>query len=569
MPNPPYPYSNPFIKNENIPVAPNVNPLMMTDANYLQMFDESNPAPGITPRLLTPDKTLNEQLGYPFELQTNEGVSTPEKELFNNNLLDEYYTEPAKLPFEPPFQYSMNPYSTINDKLIAEEQNRLQPDLIMPNTAPSFVGEHEKARMAAGSDNLPNETIYDLNKMLLVDKQTELPNVDVPNFTNTTFPPKKLTKDTIQKNKMGIPEAYYLGKAGLDATALISNMIQPQPPSIQMKRPFFERMRMNREPYDTMRTNMREQGTQAMRYMRENVSQASDLMKGITAMTSATQQGLKDVGMQEAAQMQQIDTINQNIASQESQAQADILNKEAIANYGIQEAAQKHKDSMVSAQFAALGSTVGAAAKYVAMKAHIDTQNELNKSTAQLNNELQATLVENEIINSALESQDFIDYKKVVKNQEMSKIQESMLGDEKYKNMLEYYGGVAPEYATYVMNKDKPETYEKLRMISAAKRFEKQYPEAPNENDYTPEEYTRIKKDYDENLKYYNEYQNNPKYRAYESEIEYWNNINEQMAKINLEKLSAESYLRDRQMPTQSDIYQKLKALTERTRQII
>lgn len=242
------------------------------------------------------------------------------------------------------------------------------------------------------------------------------------------------------KNKFGTPEAYYLGKSMLDATALINNMVQPQPPSLQMKIPHYERQRLDPTPYDAMRSQMRDQGTQAYRLQRENISQASDLMKGLAAVTSGTQQGLMQVGMQQAGAEQQIQGINQQISMQEQGQQTEMLNQEAMTNYQMQQQAQQFKDQMVSAQLNRLGDTAGAYSDYVVKKELAQKMTDMSKDQADKGNAIQIAMLKYQAGQNELGSDAFKEAQRQNINQYISETKSNLYKDPRYDKIRQKYG---------------------------------------------------------------------------------------------------------------------------------
>lgn len=372
----------------------------------------------------------------------------------------------------------------------------------------------------------------------------------------------------LTKNNFGLADSYYLGNSILNATALMNNMVQPEPPSIQMKIPHFERLRLNPEPYDAMRSQIGEQSNAAYRLSRENISQASDLMKSLSAVTSGTQQAIMNVGLNQAAATQQIQDKNQQISMQEQGIQTDTLNNEALTNWKIQDEHYKAKGQAISSALAALSQTGGQFVKYKTMQDIISKQDALNKSAAELNNEMQANLLQYEISETALGSQEYKDYYKAQRSAEQEKINKELLGDDKYRAFNDYYSGVIPSYSSYEFNIDSPESQEKLRTIAVAKRFQSEYPlgAAPDIKNYPndKEGYDAAVKTYNQYKAYSDRYANDPKYKAYEAEQAFWKESLQKFNESELRKSTAESYLKSRGLPTQTELLQKLKAISER-----
>ncbi len=387
-----------------------------------------------------------------------------------------------------------------------------------------------------------------------------------PNPANPLNPINPIVQSP--KNKFGLAEGYYLGNSLLNASAAINNMVQPEPPSIQMKLPHFERQRLNPEPYDNMRSQIRDQGTQAYRLQRENISQASDLMKGLAAVTSGTQQALMGVGAQQAGAEQQIQGINQQISMQEQGMQTDTLNKEAITNWQIQDEFYKTKGQAISSALAGLSQTGGQYAKYKTMQDMVEKQDAINKSAAEINNEMQASLLQYELSESALSSQEYQDYYKSQRTAEQERINKELLGDEKYKALNDYNNSVIPSYSSYQYNIDSPESQEKLRTINVAKRFQSEYPlgAAPDITKFPNDKpgYDKAVAEYNKYKAYNDRYNNDPRYKAYEAEQAFWKEALEKFNESTLKKSTAETYLKSRNLPTQTEILQRLKAISER-----
>ena len=387
--------------------------------------------------------------------------------------------------------------------------------------------------------------------------------------TNPTNPTNPIAETP--KNKFGTPEAYYLGKSMLDATALINNMVQPQPPSIQMKLPHYERQRLNPEPYDTMRSEMRDQGTQAYRLQRENISQASDLMKGLAAVTSGTQQGLMQVGMQQAGAEQQIQGINQQISMQEQGAQTQILNQEATTNYQIQAQAQQFKDQMISAQLARLGDTAGAYAKYANMKEISNKQDIVNKAAIQSNNEIQNAMLQYQLQKDAMDSDEYKSAWSQHWNKRLDQMSIDKLSDQKYNLVKEYYGESTPRYGDYQRRAMDPvfvnDYYTKK---NSADMFQKLYPGgvAPDRTKYTTDaDYNAAVADFQRYQKDYNAYNTDKSYKTFEQEQDFWSAISNEKNEAAERKIFADTYMKDRGIFTSEQFMNAIQASLERSRQ--
>lgn len=449
----------------------------------------------------------------------------------------------AEMNVTPEPEITLDQIPTINDEKL-NQFNKQQAAEALQLQAKSWMGNI----FSGNNNNNPSDKVKNWMSGLFKEEPNE-----------STEPPK---------NKFGLAEGYYLGNSLLNASAAINNMVQPEPPSIQMKLPHFERQRLNPEQYDAMRSQIGEQSNAAYRLQRENISQASDLMKGLAAVTSGTQQAMMNVGLNQAGAEQQIQNINQQISMQEQGLQTDTLNKEAITNWQIQDEFYKTKGQAISSALAALSQTGGQFAKYKTMQEMINKQDAINKSAAEINNEMQASLLQYELSESALSSQEYQDYYKSQRTAEQERINKELLGDEKYKAFNDYYNGVIPSYSSYQYNIDSPESQEKLRTINVAKRFQSEYPlgAAPDITKFPndKEGYDKAVAEYNKYKAYNDRYNNDPRYKAYEAEQAFWKEALEKFNESALKKSTAETYLKSRNLPTQTEILQRLKAISER-----
>ena len=255
---------------------------------------------------------------------------------------------------------------------------------------------------------------------------------------NTTNLDDQLQKQKLKTEKLA--NRYYAGKAMLDAGALMRNMMQGPPPNIQFDIPHYERMRMDRTPFEQQRTDIERMGQQSYRQLREGVSQTSDLLKGVAAVSAGTQEAMRQVGTQEAQQELAIEQANQQISMQEQQQQSSILNQEAQTNYNIQQQARMVKDQMISNQLARLGDTAGAYAQYKVMKDQADRQEAFSKKQAVLGNNLQLAWLKYEASKSALESDEYTSARSSAVQKSFDTLGQEMLKESKYKDIVNKYG---------------------------------------------------------------------------------------------------------------------------------
>lgn len=475
---------------------------------------------------------------------------------------------------ETPYVPNYTPFISPEEMFKAEMNITPEPEIKLPVSLPPVPEE-----LIPYPTKLEYKSIFDLgkspdylgmsNENIIIPEpdpyKSNEPEITLSNKTNITEPV------TTKQNKFGTPEAYYLGKSMLDATALINNMVQPQPPSIQMKLPHYERQRLNPEPYDTMRSQIRDQGTQAYRLQRENISQASDLMKGLAAVTSGTQQGLMQVGMQQAGAEQQIQAINQQISMQEQAAQTQILNQEATTNYQIQAQAQQFKDQMISAQLARLGDTAGAYAKYANMKDIATKQDLVNKAAIQSTNEIQNAMLQYQLQKDAMDSDEYKSAWSQHWNKSLDQLSIDKLSDEKYNLVKEYYGETTPSYGDFRRRATNPvfiQDYYQKR--NAYDMFQKLYPGgiAPDRSKYSNDtDYNNALADfkkYEQDSKAYND---NKSYKTFEQEQDFWTTLSKEKNETAERKKFADQYMKDRGIFTSEQLMESIQASLDRSRQ--
>ena len=299
-----------------------------------------------------------------------------------------------------------------------------------------------------------------------------------------------------KNKKFGVAEQYYLGKGIADAIGLFNNMIQPPPPNIQFDLPHMQRLRMDKTPFDKMRADVRQQGRESYRGLRENVSQASDLMKGLTAVTAQAQNTLANVGLQEAQQEQAINQANQQIQATEEQAQNQMLNQEMQMNYEIQRQAQATKDAAISTQLSRLGDTAGAYAEYRTKKDYADKATKLYKEQADMSNLIQLEMLKYQASSNELGSPEYAaalsqDIKKYQKE-----VKAKMQTDPRFQKLVEKYGESYDILATQDQNADNLEKYNKYLEYQKSKYDFTTRPETKNENE-TDDQFKERQKTWD------------------------------------------------------------------------
>jgi len=389
--------------------------------------------------------------------------------------------------------------------------------------------------------------------------------------TTTPLPGEETTTTTKDEKSNNIANMYYAGKAILDGGALFNNMVQAPPPTMQLATPKYERMRLDRTPFENARTDVREAQVSANRGMREGMSQASDLMRGLSAVTAGTGEQMAGIGTQEAGAALQVEQQNQQIAMQESNAQNQIINQESQVNYQIQQAAQARKDELISTQLGRIGDTAGAYAKYDAMKEISKRQEDANKEDVLASNEIQSAMFEwqmsqNELTSDEYTNAELLDYK-----QKMSESAKELYGSEKYKDLRTVYGNNAPSMTTYTDKALDKDFMGRYSMESeASKNFERMYPggAAPDPTKYTDtKQYEKAQETYQKVKESYDAYTNNSDYRTFEMEHSYWSEASKGLDRGLHKTEFADQYVKRKGLTTTEGLSKRLKAIMDRSRQ--
>jgi len=315
---------------------------------------------------------------------------------------------------------------------------------------------------------------------------------------------KTIEKNDPKNKKFGVAEQYYLGKGIADAIGLFNNMMQPPPPNLQLDLPHLQRLRMDKTPFDRMRADVRQQGRESYRALREGVSQTSDLMKGLTAVTAQGQNALANIGLQEAQQEQAINQANQQIQATEEQAQNQMLNQEMQMNYEIQRQAQATKDAAISTQLSRLGDTAGAYAEYRTKKDYADKATKLYQQQADMSNLIQLEMLKYQASSNELGSPEYAaalsqDIKKYQKE-----VKAKMMTDPRFETLNKKYGESYDILATQEQNETNLERYNTYLDYQKSKYDFTTRPATKN-TDETDDQFTERQKAWDNAKKDYDE----------------------------------------------------------------
>ncbi len=575
----------------------------MSDVNYMQMYDEKS-------FMMNPNRMLSK---YGSNARLPEDMNQSNINLFSNETGPEVgsTTQGFMYPSEVGDMYGLGTNRVTPKKPFIEQDisTELMPELYsnvtVPPTETMYSEDDYNADQAANNALLSgnptvmsNKTVpsnieqlmtqegdinndpLGLNIKTTQDNQTtfnpDIIKMDNKGILNNPYtmpktgpmPPTDFYQQSTQnsKNKFMSPENYYMAKAGLDSVALFNNMIQPQPPSLQMKIPHMERVRMDRTPYETGRTNVQEMGTTAYRQMREGAAQASDLMKGLSAVTSGTQEQLRGIAVAEAQGEDAVRQQNQQIAMQENQLQTQTLNQEAATNYQLQQQAQQVKDQMVSAALAGLTATGGAFAKYTQLKDIAEKQNKISKESALSNHELQSSMLKYQMTKDEMDSDEYKTAKTASWKEEIKNAGNAMILDEKYKEIQPIYGENASEKYLDWVERAQDEDFNAIHYN--IKEFAKAYPEgkAPTPKGDVKADAQALNR-YNEGLATYNKYKDNPQYKHFDTESKYWKDVRNKLDQTAHDAKFSEQYKKRKGLMSMEDFVSNVDAIDSRTRQ--
>lgn len=202
----------------------------------------------------------------------------------------------------------------------------------------------------------------------ITNKPTAVPTLQPTNATQEV--PYSLYQNPnpiTQGTDMGARDYFNLIK-GIDSGALINNMMQAPPPNIQMPLTHLQRVQLDRGQIDNMAEQTREQQAAAFRNLRENVTQASDFMRGVEAINKSSAEGQRQVGAEYANMNNQEMQMNNQIANQEQQTQDAQNLQEQMTNYELQAKAKAEKNAAITSNLTEIKKDSMAEAQYNIMQ---------------------------------------------------------------------------------------------------------------------------------------------------------------------------------------------------------
>jgi hypothetical protein len=216
--------------------------------------------------------------------------------------------------------------------------------------------------------------------------------------TPTVQPPMtnapEATVDPATGERKVTPQDYFNFIRGVDLGSFVQNFTQAPPPNIQTPITHLERLRLDRTPIDTMRQEAGEMGNRSFRELRENVSQSSDLMKGVTAINSGLQEANRQVGTAEREMNNQERMANNQIANQEQATQDQQNTQEMLQNYQIQQQGQQAKNAAITGSLGELKKDLMFEAQYNDTKESQDKQFDIDANQANASLDLQTLMMQ-------------------------------------------------------------------------------------------------------------------------------------------------------------------------------
>lgn len=160
----------------------------------------------------------------------------------------------------------------------------------------------------------------------------------------------------------------------IDGAALLRNMMQGPPPSMQNPITHLPRVHYDRTIFDTQRQQVAESSNRAQYEARQQLGQAGDFQQMMLGVNAQQQQAGQQIGLQERDMRMQELNQNAQISGQEQTMQDQQNLQEQTMNYQIQQEAQMRKDAAVQHQLGNIKTDVQQETQYNITKQAIDKQ---------------------------------------------------------------------------------------------------------------------------------------------------------------------------------------------------
>jgi hypothetical protein len=303
--------------------------------------------------------------------------------------------------------YSTNPPAPVQDQnTVAAITNNLMGAQQLPISA--------NPSMTVDANGNPIPATVNPN-----DPNSQLAGTNLPQ-PNNVVGQQMFDRNPITRNSnLSANAAFGFGLA-TDAAALMNNLVQAPPPTIQTPLTHLNRVDYDTTPFDTMKQAAAENANASMRQMREQSSQAADLIRGVGAINTNLNEADRQLGAAQTELMNKQTEQNNAIANQEQQIQNQENSQEQMTNYNIQQQAQQAKSAAVTSNLTELKKDMINEAQY-----NVTRQGQLQQE--------------------AIDTQD----KQVQANLDMLGIKYQI--DSQYTNQPEYMKGLS-EYKSKALN---------------------------------------------------------------------------------------------------------------------
>lgn len=229
-----------------------------------------------------------------------------------------------------------------------------------------------------------DQRAFEENKNIVADIQNSLDNATVskntsqPSYTINLEENPSLEKSHTQKLK-DIANPYFASQYGLGLATLASNVLQDPPPGRYSKQVYLDRQDIDTKPYDTAKENVRDASRRSFRNMREGLSQASELMRGVQAVTVSEQKQLANIEAQKAQAINQNNAVNNQIQHKQDIYNAQKRDEDSKFNWQAQRQFKLERGQAITGSLKMLSETAGNQARYEMDEVYRQKQEEVQQ----------------------------------------------------------------------------------------------------------------------------------------------------------------------------------------------
>jgi hypothetical protein len=370
------------------------------------------------------------------------------------------------------------------------------------------------------------------------------------------------------KTKGYSPEDYFKFKAILDSSALLNNLIQGPPPNFSLSRVHSPRMRMDRTGYEKQRTDAKEQASAAYRMSRTMGGQASNMLNSIAAITSNTQQNLRQVGQAEEEQALRTEQYNQQVAQQENAQNAQINNQEQEMNMNWQNQAKQAQNAAISQQLGRIGDTAYKYAAYQMSKQQAERAEKINRQDVNLANDIQLLMLQQNRIKEVREGTDYQTALAASQKQYVEDTTKNLIEDPAYKDLKDKYPN-GMDYGSYQLQK---KNYDALGLVLQNAQQALGSEPVMNEAGYEDEtqdlfkerqdRYKRAKRQLTEQQKLYDDQTSDMNMRE-----QFYNDLVGKFSSGGFKKDFERTYFANEGLKTEAELYEEIESLVSSARQ--